>query len=43
MNHRSGFRFEPVGQGRQQDDRTQHVEEEHEGQEDAHVGLELDR
>ena len=32
-----------MGQGRQQQHRAEHVDQEHEGQEDAHVGLELER
>lgn len=31
------------GKGRQQPDRPDHIPEEHEEQQDAHVGLELDR
>ena len=34
---------QPHGQRGQQEDCAEHVHQEHEGQQDAHVGLELDR
>src|SRR5471032_1658749 len=43
IRRRSGFPQQEVRQRRDQHQRADHVEREHERQQDAHVGLELDR
>ena len=39
---RTGFQ-QPAGQGRQEQDGAEHVHQEHESQQDPHVGLKLER